>query len=367
MTRHWRWAPWAVLIVVAGVALAFGLSGRSSPPTLESRVEHIAGELRCPTCNGETVAESSSTVSVQIRAQIRQELLAGESDQQIVEGLEADYGTFILEKPPAHGVGLLVWVLPVVGAIAGVSGLTWFLRRGRRSGTADGEPAWSGRPAVEVVQADSEMGLDGVRADSGSGPADPEEVTPAPTRRRARTALLVSGVLLIAGGAGWAVAGSTGQRLPGQPITGAALGPQEIEDHLNQAASDELKNPPDVAGAVKEYQAVLDAQPNQIDALTGEGWLLAETGQPSFFQQGLSLLSKAELVDPSYPPAHLYRGLALLGEDNFSASIAEFQWYLDHSPDPTVAPAVKKALAEAEAGQTADTITTVPPKPSGGT
>ena len=100
---------------------------------------------------------------------------------------------------------------------------------------------------------------------------------------------------------------------------------------------------------MKDYQSVLDVVPDQVEALTGEGWLLAETQQPSLLEQGISMLRSAETADPDYPPAHVYRGIALLSEDDYADAIPELQWYLAHGPDPGLAPKVRAALVQAEA------------------
>jgi hypothetical protein len=70
------------------------------------------------------------------------------------------------------------------------------------------------------------------------------------------------------------------------------------------------------------------------------------------------MLVNAEQVQAGYAPAHVYRGLALLAEGDYSGSIPELQWYLGHSPAaPLVAP-VKKALTEAQVGQAAASAAT---------
>lgn len=94
---------------------------------------HVAAEVRCPVCEGQSAAQSQAAASVQIRDQIRQELVSGESQGQILAGLVRAYGPSILEKPEATGVGLVVWVVPVLAVIAGLAGLTVAFRRWRRS------------------------------------------------------------------------------------------------------------------------------------------------------------------------------------------------------------------------------------------
>ena len=163
-------------------------------------------------------------------------------------------------------------------------------------------------------------------------------------RRRAGVAV---GVVVITAGACWTVIESSATRLPGQEITGQALGSEQVASQL-LAAQKAISKGDDVS-ALKDYQKVLSSQPGQPEALTGEGWLLAQTQQPSLLNQGLGMLARAEQAAPDYAPAHLYRGIALLSEDDYSDAISELQWYLGHSPDPQLAPKVRQALQAAQA------------------
>ena len=129
MKRVRRWVPWAVLLVVVGVALGVGANRSSGDTSLNGRVMHIASEVRCPVCQGQSAAQSQAAASVQIRDQIRRDLVAGEPERQILAGLVDSYGAGILEKPEASGVGVIVWVLPVLAVLAAVGGLAVAFRR----------------------------------------------------------------------------------------------------------------------------------------------------------------------------------------------------------------------------------------------
>jgi tetratricopeptide (TPR) repeat protein len=153
--------------------------------------------------------------------------------------------------------------------------------------------------------------------------------------------------VVIAAGACWVVVASSATRLPGEEITGKALGSQAVVQELAKAAKAEASG--DQLSAVKDYQAILSSDPNQPEALTGEGWLLAQTQQPALLKQGLGMLATAEKVAPEYSPAHVYRGIALLSEGDYAGAVPELQWYLDHNPDPQLAPRVRQALQEAQA------------------
>jgi cytochrome c-type biogenesis protein CcmH len=122
MSRTRRWVPWLVLGAVAVAVLAIGMH-RTGRPTLDQETLHIAGEVRCPVCEGQSAAQSGAAASVQIRTQIHQELAGGEQQGQILAGLVAAYGPGILEKPEARGVGLIVWVVPVIAVILAIAGL----------------------------------------------------------------------------------------------------------------------------------------------------------------------------------------------------------------------------------------------------
>lgn len=352
-----RWGPWALLVAVAVAVLIVGVQRNGGPPSLQSRVQHISSEVRCPVCNGETVAQSQAAPSVEIRNQITSDLQKGQSEGQILSYLVASYGPGILEKPQARGVSLLVWALPVVGVVIAAAGLLALLRRWQRTSraavVADDPPVMADDPPVVADDPPVVAGAPAAGQDAAAGDTAPVTREPPPARaagpsRRTKTILACAGVVLVAGGASWAVAASSGTRLPGQTISGQALGAPAEAAALDAAHSDENRN--DVVDAVKQYQKVLASDPKQVEALSGEGWLLAETGQPALLKQGLSLLAQAEQVQPDYPAAHLYRGLALLGEADYSDSVPELQWYLAHNPDPQLAPQVRKALDQAKAG-----------------
>ena len=145
MSVRWRsWVPWGLLIAIAIAALAIGTHRSSAPASLDARVTHIASEVRCPVCEGQSAAQSQSAASLQIRDQIRQELRAGQNEGQILAGLVRAYGPSILEKPQATGVALIVWVLPVLALLAGAGGLVIAFRRWRSAMTPE-----SGGPSDE--------------------------------------------------------------------------------------------------------------------------------------------------------------------------------------------------------------------------
>jgi cytochrome c-type biogenesis protein CcmH len=139
-----RWLPWAGLLVALVVALGIGASTTAPPRTPEQRVQHITSQLRCPVCQGETVADSNATISQDIRTLVQQRVDAGQSDSAILSYVVHHYPGTLL-KPPASGVGLIVWVLPVLALLAGAGGLFLAFRR------------WRSRPGIAVSDADRRL------------------------------------------------------------------------------------------------------------------------------------------------------------------------------------------------------------------
>jgi len=132
-----RWLPWIVMAVALVVALVIGSSARSGSATVSQRVDRIARDVRCPSCSGLSVAESDAPTAVAVRQLITDGVNAGRSDGSIETELVHSYGSGILLRPPASGVGAVVWVVPAVAGAVGVIALVVVFRR-RRLGDGGG-------------------------------------------------------------------------------------------------------------------------------------------------------------------------------------------------------------------------------------
>jgi cytochrome c-type biogenesis protein CcmH len=96
---------------------------------LEARTFEIAEQLRCPVCVSESVAQSSSQISIEMRQIIQAQLEQGRGEREILAYFQERYGDWILLEPPKRGLHLLVWLLPAAAALAGLIALTLFMRR----------------------------------------------------------------------------------------------------------------------------------------------------------------------------------------------------------------------------------------------
>jgi cytochrome c-type biogenesis protein CcmH len=98
---------------------------------LESKAKQIAQLLRCPVCQGLSVADSPSSMATNIRGQVRELVAAGYEQEQILAYFERSYGEFVRLEPALRGVNWLVWLAPILGLLAGAAVVAWALGRQR--------------------------------------------------------------------------------------------------------------------------------------------------------------------------------------------------------------------------------------------
>lgn len=138
-----------VILSVLGIAYCFWLLGlalaqpaaNTPPPDFSPQVFEIARELRCPVCQGESVAESNAGISQEMRRIIAEQLAQGKNKEQIKAYFVSRYGPWILYEPPRAGLTLWVWLAPLVGVGLIGAGLYFYLQSARRrsleAGTAE--------------------------------------------------------------------------------------------------------------------------------------------------------------------------------------------------------------------------------------
>lgn len=113
----------ARLALAAGalaVVLAVAAAAVSRPATPEQRVERIAAELRCPVCQGLSVADSPSDTARAMRALVEQRVAEGRSDDEIRAEFQRAYGDWIMLSPPLADARGAVWLVPLAVVAAGV-------------------------------------------------------------------------------------------------------------------------------------------------------------------------------------------------------------------------------------------------------
>ncbi len=89
-------------------------------PVLEARARTISHDIRCPVCQGETIDDSNAPIARDLRIIIRERLVAGDSDAEVVDYIVARYGEGVLFNPPAKGVNLVLWLAGPALLLAGI-------------------------------------------------------------------------------------------------------------------------------------------------------------------------------------------------------------------------------------------------------
>ncbi|MEM6620509.1 MAG: cytochrome c-type biogenesis protein [Pseudomonadota bacterium] len=99
-----------VFAVLASAAAAVQPDEILPDPALEERARALSQELRCLVCRNENIDTSSAAVARDMRLTVRQRLVAGDSDQEVLDFLVARYGEYVLLNPRTDGLNLLLWL-----------------------------------------------------------------------------------------------------------------------------------------------------------------------------------------------------------------------------------------------------------------
>ena len=122
--------------MLLGALIATPALGVSDPAELlpdraqEQRAETLGHQLRCLVCQNESVEESNADLARDLRHIIRERVVAGDSDQQVVDWMVARYGNFVRLRPPLDATTLMLWGAPALALLVG--GAAALLARRRR-------------------------------------------------------------------------------------------------------------------------------------------------------------------------------------------------------------------------------------------
>jgi cytochrome c-type biogenesis protein CcmH len=124
----------------AGTARALDAYGQIEDPALQARYEHITKELRCLVCQNESIADSNAALAGDLRREVREMLVAGQSDVAIFDFMTARYGEFVRYNPPLESKTLLIWGAPFILLLVG-GAVIYRVVKARSAMPLDDEPA----------------------------------------------------------------------------------------------------------------------------------------------------------------------------------------------------------------------------------
>lgn len=130
--KHWLIA--IVLMSMASVAWGVEPDEILDDPVLEQRARSISKQLRCVVCLNQDIDSSNAGVARTMRILLRERLVAGDSDREVLNFFVERYGDFVLFRPPLKGSTYLLWFGPLLifGLGAGIAVVA--IRRARGKG-----------------------------------------------------------------------------------------------------------------------------------------------------------------------------------------------------------------------------------------
>ncbi|MEJ2086440.1 MAG: cytochrome c-type biogenesis protein CcmH [Acidobacteriota bacterium] len=107
---------------------------------LDRRTQELASLMRCPVCQGLSIADSPTLIAQAMKSEVRQLLADGYTREQIFDYFEQSYGEFVRLEPKARGFNLVVWIAPIAALLLGVALIIVRLRRPASAGGPSGQP-----------------------------------------------------------------------------------------------------------------------------------------------------------------------------------------------------------------------------------
>lgn len=128
-----RYAALALLLVMA-ITRAFSAHAVEpgemlADPALEARAREISKDLRCLVCRNENIDSSNAGIAADLRVLVRERLVAGDSDEQVVDHIVARYGEYVLLRPARSWSNLALWAAGPVLFLTGLGIALMFVRR----------------------------------------------------------------------------------------------------------------------------------------------------------------------------------------------------------------------------------------------
>lgn len=129
----------AASLALTGPALAVNPDEVLDDPVLEQRARDLGQELRCVVCRGENIDESNAAIARDLRLLVRERLLEGDTNQEVLDFVVERYGEYVLMKPTTSGANKILWAAgPAMFLIAALIGVVYLRRRERAGEAAEG-------------------------------------------------------------------------------------------------------------------------------------------------------------------------------------------------------------------------------------
>ncbi|MCK5778584.1 MAG: cytochrome c-type biogenesis protein CcmH [Rhodospirillales bacterium] len=124
-----RWLFFALMLFAALPAHAVQPDEILDDPKLEARAREIGKELRCLVCQNQSIDDSDADLARDLRVLVRERLVEGDSNQEVIDYVVSRYGDFVLLNPPFKLKTYALWFGPGILILFGIGTVFLFFRR----------------------------------------------------------------------------------------------------------------------------------------------------------------------------------------------------------------------------------------------
>ena len=119
-----------LVLALSGPAWAVQPDEILADPAMEARARVISKDLRCLVCRNENIDESNAELARDLRLLVRERLVAGDSNEAVIDFIVDRYGEFVLLRPTTTGANWLLWAAGPLMLLMAVA-MAWAYLRGR--------------------------------------------------------------------------------------------------------------------------------------------------------------------------------------------------------------------------------------------
>jgi len=140
-----------LLCLLAFPALAVQPDEILKDPALEARAREVGKDLRCLVCQNQSIDDSDADLARDLRVLVRERIVAGDSNQEVIDYVVSRYGDFVLLNPPFKLKTYALWLGPLVIILFGIFAIFMFFRR-RGDVVAEGGAAMPARDGLSDAE-----------------------------------------------------------------------------------------------------------------------------------------------------------------------------------------------------------------------
>ncbi len=126
-----------VALLAPSGSIALDADEMFTDPAKEARAREIGRQLRCPKCRNQSIFDSNASIAKDLRVVVRERMVAGDSDEEILDYVHARFGDFVLLNPKVSGQNAVLWFAPIVLLTVSVIAMASYLHGRKKPERSD--------------------------------------------------------------------------------------------------------------------------------------------------------------------------------------------------------------------------------------